>query len=150
QLGPCRQLDLGHRNEVVETCLSRGFLLEEPAHLVAGRLLGEPREQRIALARPARLQLLEPFDEAVGSGRRSRRAVDHRLPQPLAKSAFEAQRGGITGYASPPGTGRKRRREPAAVPLRELLLEIVVEKLRASLADEGVGGHDRPDENCYW
>jgi hypothetical protein len=49
ELGALWHFDLGERKEVIEASFARDFLLEKPFHLVAGRVLGEKREEWIAL-----------------------------------------------------------------------------------------------------
>ena len=81
ELGPGRHPDLGIGEQILEPGFARRFLAQEPAHLVAVRLLGEPREERVVLAGPALAQGLEPGDEAVrdrSALRRPRRATSAR------------------------------------------------------------------------
>ncbi len=73
ELGSNGKLDLRQRHEVVEACFARDLLPQEPSHF-AERCPGrKPREERIALTRPAALQFLEP---------RSRRLEGHAGHRP--------------------------------------------------------------------
>ena len=64
-----RHLDLGQRQQVVETGFARDLLRQEPFHLLGAGRPGEPGKQRIALAGSVVLEPLEPGDEGVDLGR---------------------------------------------------------------------------------
>jgi hypothetical protein len=131
QLGPRRQFDLGKRRKVVEPGLPRCLLLEEPAQLVFRRVLGQPGEERVALAGAGLLQSLEPVDETVGIGRRLRCLHRRLRAELLEESAFQPQHRCVAGNPRLPIHGREAGSQPLPVPLCQTALENIVEELRA-------------------
>ena len=143
QLGPHRQLDLRTGDQIVEPGLARRFLFEEPAQLVARGRLGQPREQRIMLPRPAGLQPLEPGDETFHVGRHRSSLFGHVRAQLLDEPAFQPQHADIAVQHALPVVRRQRRRQPFTVPVRKPPLKTVCQELRRSRggARQKTGSH---------
>ena len=120
QLGRDRHLDLRDGQQVVETRLPGNLLGEKPQHLIARGAVREPRKQRIALARAAVLQLLEPIDEFVdtaGDGGCQRRDL---FPHGLDIIALGKHHLGILVHVVAPSLAGESRLELPAVVFRQI------------------------------
>ena len=90
ELGLWRHAQLGQGKQVLEASLARHLLAEEPAHLLARGLLGQPGEERIALSGAVVAQPLEPTHEAVGITGRPAGNLLHRCPFGCDEAVFQA------------------------------------------------------------
>ena len=147
QLRPNRQLHLRISDEIVEPGFARRLLGQEPAHLLEARLLGEPGEERIALAGAGLLETLEPGEEGFGIARRRFRLLGDLGAKLLDEAAFQPQHLGVAVEQELPILAGQSGREPLPVPVGEALLEVVVQELRTKFS-VGKGRHEV--ENPLW
>ena len=126
KLGSGGEFHLGQSREVLEARLPGNLLGEKPLHLVHGRRLGQPREQRIALAGSRLYQVFEPGREPVRIGGRPGGPVPHQRAPAFEKLALDPQEFGHLLDVLPPILDGEGGRQPPSVEVGEAALEVVL------------------------